>query len=245
MNTSGSSQGGSSPFDFNFDLSVLLFGEVPTSVSQKDLDSGVSEIVPSSWDFPNPKLDAELIRQLSFIPGLKEILMLRQVHALEHGTVWILSESKGIYPGLGGFKNLQVDNEKLGGLSTDQGFYLYGEVNISNLRRAVTLALHRLTNGEWDLAVHPRCGTNLSVAMLLTATMAIGINVFLPFRPIEQLVGLGLAATTAGELAPDIGSLAQRYLTTAIPFNLEIENITLTHDHWGRKAYFVKVCWRE
>ena len=35
--------------------------------------------------------DAELIRQLPFIPGLREFLMLRQVHALEHATVWVLS----------------------------------------------------------------------------------------------------------------------------------------------------------
>ncbi len=109
---------------------------------------------------PQPTLDAELVRQLSFIPGLKEILMLRQVHALEHATVWVLSESKE--------KNASslLDNELLGGLSTENGFYLYGEVNISDLRRAVSLGLHRLTSGEWNLAVHPRCGTNLSVAMV-------------------------------------------------------------------------------
>ncbi|MHC5832935.1 MAG: DUF6391 domain-containing protein, partial [Nostoc sp.] len=94
------------------------------------------------------------------------------------------------------------------GLSTEQGFYLYGEVNISNLRRAIALARHRLTSGEWDLAVHPRCGTNLSVAMLLTAGLAVGVHLLLPFRPIEQLIGLGLAAATAAELAPDLGSMA-------------------------------------
>ena len=66
-----------------------------------------------------------------------------------------------------------------------------------------------------------------------------------PFRPIEQLIGLGLAATTAAELAPDLGSIAQRYLTTAIPFNLAIENITRTRDVWGRDAHFVKVGWQE
>ncbi|MBW4505585.1 MAG: hypothetical protein KME64_03610 [Scytonematopsis contorta HA4267-MV1] len=186
---------------------------------------------------PQPTLDAELVRQLSFIPGLKEIIMLRQVHALEHATVWVLSESKE--------KNASslLDNELLGGLSTEHGFYLYGEVNISNLRRAVSLALHRLTSGEWDLAVHPRCGTNLSVAMVLTAGMAIGMHLLLPRGPIEQLIGFGVAATTAAEIAPDVGALAQRYLTTAIPFNLEIDNITYTRDSWGRQAHFVKTCW--
>jgi hypothetical protein len=43
-----------------------------------------------SFDSPAPQAtqDADLLKQLNFVPGLKEILMLRQVHALEHATVW-------------------------------------------------------------------------------------------------------------------------------------------------------------
>ncbi|WP_414753594.1 DUF6391 domain-containing protein [Anabaena sp. CCY 9910] len=217
MDTSAYVQGSSSPFDFlNFDLTT-----------------------------PQPKQDADLLKNLSFIPGLKEILMLRQVHALEHATVWVLSETRNTQTPISRPSPVQVDNELLGGLSTDQGFYLYGEVNISDLRRAVTLALHRLTNGEWDLAVHPRCGTNLSVTMLLAAGLAVGVNLMLPFRPVEQLIGLGLAATTASELAPDLGLIAQRYITTAIPFNLAVDNITISRDVWGRQGHFIKVTWRD
>jgi hypothetical protein len=233
MNTSASAKGSLSPFDFlNFDLTALLSGEVKSS------ENGLR-------DFPQSTQDSDLLKQLSFVPGLKEILMVRQVHALEHATVWVLGESKSAYPAAGKSTNIQVDNELLSGLSTEHGFYLYGEVNISDLRRAVALARHRLTSGEWDLAVHPRCGTNLSVAMLLTAGLVVGVNLMLPFRPIEQIIGLGLAATTAAELAPDLGSLAQRYLTTAIPFNLTIENITFTRDVWGRQGHFVKVNWQD
>jgi len=217
METSASVKGSSSAFDFfTFDFTT-----------------------------PQPTQDADLLKQLSFVPGLKEILMLRQVHALEHATVWVLSETKNIHTPPGRAYAVQIDNELLGGLSTDQGFYLYGEVNISDLRRAVAQALQRLTHGEWDLAVHPRCGTNLSVAMLLTAGLAVGVNLLLPFRPVEQLIGLGLAATTAAELAPNLGSVAQKYLTTAIPFNLVVENITISRDVWGREGHFVKVKWRD
>ncbi|BAY24558.1 hypothetical protein NIES2100_43530 [Calothrix sp. NIES-2100] len=235
MNTSASFQSGLSPFDFfNFDLTTPISGNIPR----------VAEPA-AAVDFPQPTPDADLLRQLSFIPGLKEILLLRQVHALEHATVWVLSESNSAYTNSRESTNVQVDNELLSGLSTEHGFYLYGEVNISDLRRAVTLALHRLTSGESDLAVHPRCGTNLSVAMLLTAGLAVGVHLLLPFRPIEQLIGLGLAATTAAELAPDLGLMAQRYITTAIPFNLKIEHIIRTRDVWGREAHFVKVNWQE
>ncbi|MBW4613134.1 MAG: hypothetical protein KME21_07595 [Desmonostoc vinosum HA7617-LM4] len=227
MNTSTFDKGSSSPFDFfSFDFATPLSWKVPS-------------------DFPQPTQDTDLLRQLPFVPGLKEILMLRQVHALEHATVWVLGESNSAHPLKAQPTNTQVDNELLSGLSTEEGFYLYGEVNISDLRRAVALARHRLTSGEWDLAVHPRCGTNLSVAMLLTAGMAVSIYLLLPFRPIEQLIGLGLAATTVAEIAPDLGSMAQRYLTTAIPFNLAIENITFTRDAWGKPAHFIKVNWRD
>jgi hypothetical protein len=192
-----------------------------------------------------PIQDADLIRQLPFIPGLKEILMLRQVHALEHATVWILSESESSSEKISGSTARQLDNELLGGLSTEQGFYLYGQVNKIDLQRAVRIALQRLTRGEWDLAVHPRCGTNLSVGMLLTFGLAVGMHLLLPPEPIEQILGLGVAATAAAQLAPELGILAQRYITTAIPFNLEIVDITVTRDCWGRTAHFVQVGWSD
>ncbi|MBE9130003.1 MULTISPECIES: DUF6391 domain-containing protein [unclassified Coleofasciculus] len=192
------------------------------------------------WDFefpvPQATQDTDLLRQLPFVPGLKEILTLRQVHALEHATVWVLGNLAG---------TSQPDEDTLGGLSTDEGFYLYGQLNLADLRRAVPIALTRLTRGEWDLAVHPRCGTNLSVGMFLTAGLALGAHLLLPRGPIEQLVGFGLATATATQLTPDLGRLAQRYLTTAIPFNLIVEDITATSDIWGRPAHFVRVRWRD
>jgi len=191
------------------------------------------------FDFaPQRTQDADLLRQLDFVPGLKEALTLRQVHALEHATVWVLSQS-------GPAATARADNDLLGGMSTDQGFYLYGRVNIAQLRQAVREALQRIASGEWDLAVHPRCGTNLSVGMLLTAGLAVGINLALPRGPILQLLGLGAAAAAAAQLAPDVGDLAQRYVTTAIPFNLGVVDITVSHDFWGREAHFVRVRWVE
>lgn len=205
--------------------------------------------VGNFWDVdftaPHPRQDTDLLSQLHFIPGLKELLMLRQVHALEHATVWVLGEQGGI--GNNGYSTppRQLDSDTLGGLSTDQGFYLYGQLHLSDLRRAVPLALQRLTTGEWDLAVHPRCGTNLSVGMFLTAGLALGVHLVLPRGPIEQFLGLGVATVMATQLTPDVGSLAQRYLTTSIPFNLAIEDITATRDIWGRPAHFVQVRWKD
>ena len=194
---------------------------------------------------PSQTQDVDLLRQLNFIPGLKELLMLRQVHALEHATVWVLSESSVGHSSSIVSSASSMDNELLGGMSTDQGFYLYGQVETMYLRRAVHQALQRVTEGEWNLAVHPRCGTNLSVSMLLTAGLALGIHWFLPRGPIEQLLGLGLATTMAAQLAPDLGSVAQQYVTTAIPFNLAIAGVTAIRDDWGRPTHFMRVRWTE
>jgi hypothetical protein len=197
---------------------------------------------PPDWFTPHPHQDSHLLQQIGFIPGLKELLMARQVHALEHATVWVLSEIAHRRPAA---PDLAPDNESLGGLSTDQGFYLYGQVSREDLQRAVNRALERLRGGEWDLAVHPRCGTNLSVSLMVTAGFILGAHLLLPRGPLSQLLGLGLAASTAFQIAPDLGMSAQKYLTTAIPFNLAIAHISRQHDLWGRPAYFVGVTWRD
>jgi hypothetical protein len=190
----------------------------------------------SDWDLglftPKAGDDRDLVEQFGFLPGFKELLILRQVHALEHATVWVLSEMKN-----------QPDNENLGGLSTENGFYLYGRVHRRDLQQAVRQALVRLKQGEWNLAVHPRCGTNLSVSLAVTLGLTLGVNFFLPKDPLGQLFGLGVAATLSNQIAPDLGELVQRYVTTAIPFNLEVTEISQTQDFWGRSAYFVQVQW--
>lgn len=200
--------------------------------------AGSSQSAPFGFS-PDATADSQLVRDLGFLPGLKELLMVRQVHALEHATVWVLS---GAEPSSNNNRTTS-DGGALGGMSTDQGFYLYGPVETSRLQWAVQQALQRLTGGEWDLAVHPRCGTNLSVGMLLTTGLAFGVHLLLPKSPLMQLMGVGAAAAAALQIAPDMGGLAQRYITTAVPFNLAVEGVQCQSDRWGRPVHFVRVRW--
>lgn len=194
-------------------------------------------------DLPDSNYDAELIKQLGFIPGLKEFIITRQIHALEHGTVWMLSNSSSNKSRNLATSYLSADNETIGGLSTEKGFYLYGEINPAKLRQAVATALYRLQQGEWNLALHPRCGTNSSVAAMLTTGMAMMAHVTLPKEPVHQLMGMGLATVAANYLAPDVGIYVQKYITTAIPFNLKVNKITRITDKTGNSGYFVRLNW--
>ncbi|BAZ44454.1 hypothetical protein NIES4102_14630 [Chondrocystis sp. NIES-4102] len=199
---------------------------------------------PPGFDTPyfHPHQDTELIEQLGFLPGLKEFLMIRQIHALEHATVWMLSNPASSYKKFS-INYLSADNETIGGLSTEKGFYLYGEIDPVKLRNAVKRALTRLQQGEWNLALHPRCGTNSSVAMMLTASMAMAVHFSLPRSPIPQLLGLGFATIAANYLAPEFGMYVQRYITTGIPFNLKLNDIAKIVDQSGNPGYFVRLDW--
>lgn len=200
----------------------------------------------ANFDFFQPQADRDsrLLEQLGFLPGLREILMLRQVHALEHATVWMLSNLESARKNPANKINMELDdNAEIGGISTETGFYLYGEINPLKLKRAVILALNRLKQGEWNLALHPRCGTNASVAIFLTTGAIVTNYILMPREPLGQILGLGLAATIANWLAPDIGMSVQKYLTTSIPFNLKIREIAETVDNLGRPAHFVSLQW--
>jgi hypothetical protein len=205
-------------------------------------ETELADVILSPFQFqasPRCSQDTELLQQLAFVPGLKELLMLRQVHALEHATVWVLSDRTQAPT------SHLPPQDSLGGMSTDQGFYLYGRVDLQDLTDAAQVALKRITSGDWDLAVHPRCGTNLSVGLMVMSGLALGSTLLLPRNPLMQLIGFGAAASLASQIAPNLGSLAQKYLTTAVPFNLVIDRVFETSDQFGNAARFVQVHWIE
>lgn len=190
---------------------------------------------------PQPEQDIELLGYIGFIPGAKEILMMRQVHALEHATIWILSKLQRTRHPL----SEELDNADLSGLSTDQGFYVYGDVQSVALHQAVRVALRRLTRGEWHLALHPRCGTNNSVNLLVSFGLSLGLNWLMPPDSGNYFGGASLDSEIASRLSPNIGKLVQQYITTAIPFNLAIESIQVLSKQEGTAQHFVKVQWIE
>ena len=127
------------------------------------------------------------------------IAVIRRNHGIEHATVHVLTERDPYV--------------RLVGRADSQGFNIYGDVPTAALKSAAHEALRRLQSGEGELAVHPRCGTNLVVAGLLTAVAAVFA---LGRRPgIRKIPDAILATTLAVFVAQPLGNKIQERITTS------------------------------
>jgi hypothetical protein len=124
----------------------------------------------------------------------------RRNHALEHATLHVLAR--------------EMPHLSLVGRSDGQGFALYGEVDTESVRHAAAEAYERLRAGETYLAVHPNCGTNMAVGMLLAAG-ALALSLLSSRRskaPRWPLAVLGVAGALT--LSVPLGPEVQRRWTT-------------------------------
>ncbi|MGB0563293.1 MAG: DUF6391 domain-containing protein [Spirulinaceae cyanobacterium] len=181
--------------------------------------------------------------QAASLSGVREWMMLRQSHALEHATVWVLGEMLAKPSPDPGEQDDDGEEGNWGGLATDRGFYLYGRVQPPQLAQAARCALRRLQQGHWQLALHPRCGTSTLAAIALTSSLTLSAALLMPPTPGAQLLGIGAAALFAAQIAPEVGLWTQRHLTTELPLNLKVARVFPSVDMWGRTAHFVQVEW--
>ncbi len=87
---------------------------------------------------------------------------MRRNHALEHATLHVLAR--------------EIPSLNLVGRSDGEGFMLYGDIDGESIHCAVREAYARLQRGEGNLSVHPNCGTNLAVGIVLAgAAYAVGM----------------------------------------------------------------------
>lgn len=125
---------------------------------------------------------------------------LRRNHAVEHATMHLLAPRQ---PYLSAVARTALD-----------GFTVYGDVDTKILADAAAEALGRLQAGHNELAVHPRCGTNLAVAGFLAGSAAFLASGRSGFR-LSKLPRLILAATLAVIIAQPLGLLVQERFTTS------------------------------
>ena len=126
---------------------------------------------------------------------------IRRNHALEHATIHVLSERQSYL--------------RVMGRSDWSGFTIFGSVGTDELSSAVTAALQRLRAGESQLAVHPRCGTNLATGMVLaglaSASALSGKRRSRLEKGLQLLIGLAAAFV----LAQPLGVRVQEQITTS------------------------------
>lgn len=127
----------------------------------------------------------------------------RQNHALEHATVTILTQEQ---PGL-----------SVSARSNTRGFTIFADLDPSLTHRCAVQALERLRAGESELAIHPNCGTNLAVGMSLA--MIGSLWALTATRPRTRVMSALMSSVAGVFAARPVGSLAQRYLTTATDLN--------------------------
>ncbi|HLJ67174.1 MAG TPA: DUF6391 domain-containing protein [Chloroflexota bacterium] len=150
----------------------------------------------------------------------------RRNHAVEHAAITVITER---HPSV-----------FLRGRSNSRGFLVFGDVDTSELRSAIDEGLRRLRSGEAQLAIHPRCGTNLVVAGVLSG-LAAALAAQVKPRPNRFSYAI-LASLGALMAAPRLGSATQRRFTTlADPGDLEVLSIerrrfpfTGEPTHWVR-----------
>lgn len=149
------------------------------------------------------------------------ITRIRRNHALEHATVHLLSRNS---------RNVTIYAR-----SGVRGLVVYGDIPTDELANKVNEALSRLRKGEYQLAVHPNCGTNLVTAGGLSSLAVLATLALQRLRKkksnLWQLLGslplVILASTTALIVAQPLGQALQLNLTTeANVGDLRIVSIT-------------------
>jgi hypothetical protein len=129
------------------------------------------------------------------------LVRIRRNHAIEHAALHLLGRSP--HP------------PRLAARSDWRGLTFYGDVDLAVLRRAVNGALFELSTGQRRLAVHPRCGSMVSVSLLLSLLslrlVRSGLRPgYSAARNILTLAGLGSAAL----IARPLGEALQAHVLT-------------------------------
>lgn len=155
------------------------------------------------------------------------IARIRQNHALEHATMHILPRYR---PGI-----------QLVARSGLSGFYVYGEVDAPTLAQAASEALSRLQAGEAELAVHPRCGTNLATAGILGGLASFLVMLKRDRNPWDKLPQVLLVSVAAVVVAQPLGLALQRRVTTLASLQgARIRGIASRRLH-GMAVHYVQV----
>ncbi len=139
--------------------------------------------------------------------------IVRKNHALEHATINVLEERYGERP-------------DISGISREDGFIIRGNLSPDEVYDAAREALLRLKNGEYELAVHPRCGTSVLVGNFVFAFIFLVLLVLTHTFSIWNVFFALLFSAFVGKIG---GEWIQRYFTTD-PHVDDVEIVGIDYD---------------
>lgn len=123
----------------------------------------------------------------------------RQHHGIEHATLHVLTARHPSY--------------RFTGYSDPLGFFVLGDIDEQTLRHAVGEALLRLQAGEYGLARHPNCGTNLVTSAVLLALIALFASTKRSL--LERFVITLIGVVPSMVVGRNLGMYFQGYTTSA------------------------------
>jgi len=159
---------------------------------------------------------------------------IKKNHAIEHATINVLEQLAG--------HRLNVS-----GLSREDGFYIAGIQNPEMVEDAAIQALKLLKQGNCQLAIHRRCGTDIAIANFLSALIFL---ILLFTTGMFSLLNIIIALLLSNLISPYLGEVIQKYFTTSCDVtNMEIvglefelgrqEGATMLLRHFPR-GYFIR-----
>jgi hypothetical protein len=132
---------------------------------------------------------------------------IRKNHALEHATLQVLAQKK-------------VPSGRLFGYSDAGGFWIVGNVDTESLFKAAQEALQRLQQGEYQLAIHPNCGTNLA-----TTGFIAGVTAWI------AMAGVKKGFRNWFERLPVVVSMVTFAIMLSQPLGLRVQAVVTTDAH--------------
>lgn len=124
--------------------------------------------------------------------------VLKKNHGLEHATINVLEEHYGY--------------RQLAGYADENGFYIIGAQDLTEVELAAREGQERLESGENELTIHDRCGTTLTAANLISAVIFIIILFWTGYFSIWSML---LAMLIANFIGPTVGDILQNKVTTS------------------------------
>ncbi len=139
--------------------------------------------------------------------------MVRKNHALEHATINVLEERYGERP-------------DLSGLAKEEGFIIRGNITPDEIYDAALEGLARLKRGEYELAIHPRCGTSILVGNFIFSLLFL---ILLFITHTFSIWNVFFALVFSAFIGKFAGEWIQRYFTTD-PHVGDVEILGIDYD---------------